>query len=174
MDLFYKPPMERPDECAALEENYMNCLFQKAFRDRVINNRCVMDSILWFHLECPKAASKFDDPNAFKRKVRDFISEAKTAMEASVISDEATDRVEQEYAYMAYPEDIKPHKELRQFQDVFDQYSPVIKPDTEDEWEEEDEPFDNVDPKEAKYGNIPNIFKPKPLKVEDSLKQRPQ
>ena len=62
MDLFYKPPQQRPDECAALEENYMNCLLQKAMRDRVFNNRCVMDSILWFHLECPKAAAKFDDP----------------------------------------------------------------------------------------------------------------
>lgn len=75
MDLFYKPPLQRPDECTALEENYMNCLFQKALRDRVQNNRCVLDSILWFHLECPKAAAQFDNSLEFKRKVRDFLAE---------------------------------------------------------------------------------------------------
>ena len=35
MDFFYKPPIQRPDECAALEENYMNCLLQKSLKDRV-------------------------------------------------------------------------------------------------------------------------------------------
>jgi len=35
MDLFYKAPMQRPDECAALETNYMNCLLQKSMKDRV-------------------------------------------------------------------------------------------------------------------------------------------
>ena len=59
----------------------MNCLMQKALRDNVLTNRCVMDSILWFHLECPKAAAKFDDPSAFKVKFRDFFAEQRTAME---------------------------------------------------------------------------------------------
>ena len=56
MDFFYKAPAQRPDECKVLEMNYMNCLLQKAMKDRVMNNRCVMDSILWYHMECPVAA----------------------------------------------------------------------------------------------------------------------
>lgn len=81
MDLFYKPPLERFDECASLEDNYMNCLFQKALKDRVISNMCNLDSILWFHLECPKAASKFDNPIEFKRRVANFLAEQKTYTE---------------------------------------------------------------------------------------------
>lgn len=141
MDLFYKPPMERFDECHSLEINYMNCLFQKAMKDRVMNNRCNMDSILWFHLECPKAVSKFDDPNAFKRKVRDFISEAKTILDASTVLEDDTRRVYNEYSHNSYPEDVKEHKELRQYQEFFDQYSPVIKKVDPSEWEVlEDDP----------------------------------
>jgi hypothetical protein len=34
-----------------------------------------MDSILWFHLECPKAAARFDNPVEFKRKFRDFLAD---------------------------------------------------------------------------------------------------
>ena len=75
MDFFYKSPMQRPDECKALEENYMNCLLQKALKDRVFNNKCVLDSVLWFHLECPKSVQAFDDPNTFKLKFRDFFSD---------------------------------------------------------------------------------------------------
>jgi hypothetical protein len=35
MDYFYAPPLQRDDECAALEDNYMNCLMQKALKDKV-------------------------------------------------------------------------------------------------------------------------------------------
>ena len=74
MDFFYKPPVQRPDECGALEENYINCLMQKSLKDRVFNNKCVMDSILCFHLECPRHAMAFDDPDTFKLKFRDFFA----------------------------------------------------------------------------------------------------
>jgi len=77
MDFFYKPPVERPDECQALEDNYMNCLVQKSLKDHVMNNRCVLDSILWFHLECPKSAENFDDPQLFKVKFRDYFANLK-------------------------------------------------------------------------------------------------
>ena len=74
MGQFYAPPLQRPDECKSLEANYMNCMLQKALKDRVTINRCVMDSILWFHLECPKEVAKFDDKFEFKRKWRDFFA----------------------------------------------------------------------------------------------------
>ena len=81
MDIFYKPPLQKPAECKALDDNYMNCLFQKTLRDKVIVNRCRLDSILWFHLECPREASKYDDPVEFKRKFRDFFAHNKSIAE---------------------------------------------------------------------------------------------
>ena len=82
MDIFYKPPLQRKVECRALEDNYMNCLFQKALKDKVLVNRCVLDSVLWFHLECPQASCKFDDPIEFKKKFRDFFAHNKSIAEA--------------------------------------------------------------------------------------------
>ena len=72
MDIFYKPPSSRPDECENLEDNYMRCLLQKAVKDKVFVNKCVMDSILWFHLECPKEAHAFDNDDILRGKFRDF------------------------------------------------------------------------------------------------------
>ena len=172
MDLFYKPPLERFDECQALEDNYMNCMFQKALRDKVMNNRCNMDSILWFHLECPKHVSRFDNPVEFKRKVANYLAEVRTYRQAMVTETEESKKLENEYSFTAYPEDIKEHKELRQFKETFDHYSPVVRPDPAEEYEEE-EPTEwdfEVDKKEAEYGNIPEVLKPKPITVADSAK----
>ena len=149
MDLFYKPPLQRADECSALEENYMNCLLQKSMRDKVLTNRCVMDSILWFHLECPKAAAKFDDPIEFKRKFRDFFAETRTAAtQITSLSDDAK-RVRDEYNHVSYPEDIRVHKEVRLFQDTFKEFSPVRRPESEDDWETEEyvSPLETVNKK---------------------------
>ena len=77
MDFFYKPPAERPDECKELEKNYMTCLLQKAMKDRVMTNKCNMDSILWFHLECPQRSAQFDDEDTFKLKFRDLFAQNK-------------------------------------------------------------------------------------------------
>ena len=93
MDTFYKPPMQRRTECRALEDNYMNCLFQKALNDKVFVNRCVLDSVLWFHLECPRAAAKFDDPVEFNRKFRDFFAHNKSIADAVKTKSTTTARV---------------------------------------------------------------------------------
>ena len=93
MDLFYKPPLQRPDECLSLEENYMNCMLQKTLRDHVMTNRCTLDSVLWFHLECPKHAAKFDNPIEFKRKWRDFFAATRTAIDNITFENDATKRV---------------------------------------------------------------------------------
>ena len=85
MDIFYKPPESRNDECQALEENYMNCLLQKALKDRTNIDRCNLDSVLWFHLECPRSVAKFDDPMTFKSKVRDWFADLRHGMK--VVSD---------------------------------------------------------------------------------------
>ena len=169
MDLFYKPPLQRADECSALEENYMNCLLQKAMRDKVLTNRCVMDSILWFHLECPKAAAKFDDPNEFKRKFRDFFAETRTAANnVSYISDEAR-RIRDEYNHVSYPEDVRAHKEVRLFQDTFKEFSPVRRPEPEEDYETDDisSPFDTVNKKQSTYGRKSDLFKTVPLSRDE-------
>lgn len=115
MDLFYKPPLERFDECHSLETNYVNCLMQKSLRDKVFNSRCNMDSILWFHLECPKHVSKFDDPIEFKRKFRDFFARTRTDLHIVTNGTDADKRIKEEYDFVPYPEDVKEHKELRKF-----------------------------------------------------------
>ena len=82
MDYFYAPPKQYVDECKALELNYMNCLMQKAVKDRVFINKCVLDSVLWFKLECPKDHAKFDDPVQFKMKWRDWLAYQKASASA--------------------------------------------------------------------------------------------
>ena len=47
-------------------------MFQKALNDNVYGNKCLKDKILWFHLECPRFANKFDDPVQFKRTIKRF------------------------------------------------------------------------------------------------------
>ena len=107
MDLFYKPPLQRPDECKALEENYINCLMQKSLKDKVMNNRCVMDSILWFHLECPNDVAAFDDPVEFNRKFRNFFAYQKATADLLLTKDDEEKRVRAEFGHVAYPEDVK-------------------------------------------------------------------
>ena len=172
MDLFYKPPLQRPDECQALEENYMNCLMQKALRDRVLTNRCVMDSILWFHLECPKAVAKFDDPLEFKRKFRDFFAATRTAAENITAESESGRRIRDEYAHISYPEDVREHKEFRLFQDTFKEFSPVRRPESEDDYETEDHVgWEEVDVKASTYGRRPEYEMPKPITREDDTRR---
>ena len=98
MDMFYKPPMQRKVECDSLETNYINCLMQKSLKDKVLTNRCVLDSVLWFHLECPRAASKFDDPVEFKKKFRDYFATKKSIKDA-LQDTETMKRVKKEYGY---------------------------------------------------------------------------
>ena len=115
MDFFYKPPVQRPEECRVLEENYMNCMLQKALKDRVYTNRCVMDSILWFHLECPVARDKFDDPVEFRIKWRDFFAQANAAAKDLYGPDEEKDRVRKEFDAHLYPEDVQMRPEATKF-----------------------------------------------------------
>ena len=174
MDIFYKPPLQRHDECAALEENYMNCMMQKALRDNVLTNRCVMDSILWFHLECPKAAGKFDDPLAFKAKWRDFFAEQRTAMENYTNMGEEQTRIKAEYDKTFYPEDLKPKAAVKAFDEQFEAHAPVYNPpDEEEEYHRESFWDDNdINIKESDYGKRPEWAWPKPITRADSLKHR--
>lgn len=130
-------------------------------RDNVLNNRCSMDSILWFHLECPKAVAAFDDPIEFKRKWRDFFAGTRQAKAMVSSYSEEAQRVKKEYGFVHYPEDIKEHTEFRQFKELFEEYSPVKKPESEEEYEEEDlQEWDEVDKKNLMYGSAPEWFKP--------------
>ena len=68
-------------------------------KDKVLVNRCVLDSILWFHLECPKAASEFDNPVEFKKKFRDFFAHNKSVAEAAYYKSDALKRIEKDYDF---------------------------------------------------------------------------
>ena len=113
MDLFYKPPLQRPDECQSLEDNYMNCMLQKALKDRTFANRCNLESILWFHLECPNHVAQFDDKVEFKRKWREFFGQLKAAKEFLNADAEEDARMEAKYGHVSYPDDHrKPYKSV--------------------------------------------------------------
>ncbi len=45
-----------------LERNYINCVLQKALKDKIPTNSCSVEHILWYHLECPDYAKKWDEP----------------------------------------------------------------------------------------------------------------
>ena len=53
----------------------MNCIYQKAVSDNVMFNKCGLDNVLWFHLECPKWIDFWDNPNYFKVRMRNYINE---------------------------------------------------------------------------------------------------
>lgn len=139
MDLFYKPPLQRTDECKALETNYMNCMLQKVLKDNVMNNRCRLDSVLWFHLECPLAVAKFDDPIHFKRKWRNFFAETKATAEMLMTETDEEKRIREEYGHVPYPEDAKEKVSVRAFPDEFKHLSPILHEDDLDIDEDEDE-----------------------------------
>jgi hypothetical protein len=111
MDYFYKPPLQRDDECQALEDNYMNCLMQKALKDKVLVNKCVLDSVLFFPLECPKWHAKFDDPVEFKLKWKKFIAETKSTANYWLYESDKDKKLKKEFSHALYPEDIRVYKE---------------------------------------------------------------
>ena len=168
MDFFYKPPIQRPDECAVLEENYINCLMQKALKDRVTNNKCVMDSILWFHLECPQAAAVFDDPGAFKLKFRDFFAHQKLDAQILYERPEYMERIRKEYDSNASPDDVKFKPQVASFMQDFKEHDPIRVPDEDGETDNYSSPWDEiVDIPDREYG-LPRPAPP--LTTDDSAK----
>ena len=129
MDMFYKPPMEAPRECQSLENNYMNCLFQKVMKDRVQSNNCKLDAILWFHLECPKAADRFDDPIEFKRKFREFFAINKSIADQRLAKQRRMQGLKDLYGYTrGYPEGQVTHPEADKMIPDFEEYLGSIDP----------------------------------------------
>ena len=124
MDLFYRPPLQRHDECGSLEQNYMNCLFQKALKDRVFTNFCNLDSVLWFHLECPKFAAKFDEPEEFKAKFRDYFSEMRMKKREDPENSQFEQMRRHQFDHVRYPEDVRLIKKVKEFQEDFNEHRP--------------------------------------------------
>ena len=85
----------------------------------------MLDSVLWFHLECPRAASKFDDPVEFKKKFRDFFATNKSIAEAARHRSDTQKRVKKAYGFQSsYPEDLQYVKKVQKFADEFEKFSP--------------------------------------------------
>jgi len=173
MDIFYKPPLQRPDECKALEENYINCLMQKALKDKVTTNKCVMDSILWFHTECPKAAGQFDDPNLFKLKFRRFFAMQRNTADSLLVDTEEEIRVQKTFGHTQYPEDMVVRPEVRAFPNEFKHLDPIYHPESEDDFENEILGINDEEiPKEDReyIDNIPGWPTRDTIEVSDSTK----
>ena len=118
MDFFYKPPLQRDDECKALDTNYVNCLMQKALNDKVANNICNLDSVLWFHLECPKWVQKYDHPIEFKRKFKEFFDYQyfqKQAVKHKGSVQYSDEGIHAPAGYIPHPEDVRKHEAFDEF-----------------------------------------------------------
>ena len=153
MDFFYKPAVQRPDECKSLESNYMDCLLQKMQSDRVLVNKCKLDYILWFHLECPRAAAAFDDPDTFKLKWRNYFANKAEDMAWLFTPDKDVEKLRQVYDVNLAPDDVRANKEV---QEIFKQYpetDPGRHPDYDMESDLEIDFGDNQIPRmpEVKY-----------------------
>ena len=167
MDLFYKAPLQRRDECKALEENYMNCMLQKVLKDHVQNNRCKLDSILWFHLECPLDADKFNDPVHFKRKWRNFFAETKATADLLLSRTAEEKRIEEQYSHVPYPEDSRENIKVRAFPDEFKHLNPAFYDDLDiDEGEDEMTLNEEAPMKDQRYGRAIPGFERDGEKIE--------
>ena len=110
-------------------------------KDKVLTNRCKLDSVLWFHLECPVAVAKFDDPVHFKRKWRNFLAETKATAEVIHMEGPEEKEMRKEYGHIPYPEDAKEKLSVRAFPDEFKHLSPILHDDEMDQ----DDDFDCED-----------------------------
>ncbi len=137
-----------------------------------MNNRCVMDSILWFHLECPKDVAAFDDPVEFKRKFRNFFAYQKATADLLLTKDDEEKRVRAEFGHVAYPEDVKEKIQLRQFPNEFKHLSPKLHRESADDFETEEETEKDIEvPKrDREWGKQIAGFEVKDISVEDSAR----
>ena len=82
--------------------------------------------------------------------------------------------MKEEYDYSPYPEDIKEKISLRHFEDEFKRFSPIVHPESAEDFENEeltelDEP---IDEKTSAYGKIPEYARVRPLTRSDSTKHK--
>ncbi len=104
-----------------LEKNYLNCILQKAVKDRVPLNSCSLEHVLWYHLECPDYAKKFDDPRNqkwLKRQIYNMLAVPYMNMRISEMNLKKNKQVEvtdltKKSKYVEYPEEISDFNEER-------------------------------------------------------------
>ena len=112
-------------------------MFQKALKDRVVVNRCSIDAILWFHLECPKAAAAFDDPDKFRLKMYKFF---KMNQLAAQLDKQTAQEYESDYPmtdlekYQTTVPDnnYKGMSDIQDLRKIIDKYGPKGKDEPED------------------------------------------
>ena len=129
---------------------------QKSLKDKVFVNRCILDSVLWFPIECPRAFGKFDDPVEFKRKWRDFFAQNKSIMENLSHKTESEKRLKKEFGHhRGYPEDIKYNTKVQKY---FDEFRPKYSVDVVPYDADEPDPNEGrgwntvIEPKDVLYG----------------------
>ena len=128
-------------------------MLQKAVKDRVPINSCNLEYVLWYHIECPEYAKKFDDPNLqrhLKRQIFNLLTVPYMSMrmtEMNIKKNKITPVIdlEKKEKYIEYPEEIKltpklPTQKLeeilkdRNLREKFFQGVEYQKDPTNDEW----------------------------------------
>lgn len=82
--------------------------------------------------------------------------------------------IKENYNYLPYPEDVTERKQLRQFKEQFEEYSPATHPESMEDFENEERTeFDEpTDLKDVEYGKRPEWAKVRPIRRDESLKKR--
>ena len=140
-------------------------------------NKCNLDSVLWFPIECPRAFGKFDDPNEFKRKWRDYFTELKALKETMGPQTATQARLKRQDDYeSAYPEDLVEHKKAAKIMKELQRFSPSITPKEEGEPSYEDDRGYNLKPdyKDTMYGHRIEQFQLNPIHFDESRAGREQ
>jgi hypothetical protein len=87
---------------------------QKAVKDRIPLNACSLEHVLWYHLECPDYAKKFDNPENqkwLKRQMYNILSVPYMNMRISEMNEKKQKKVEitdlkKKSEFVEYPEEI--------------------------------------------------------------------
>jgi len=128
-----------------------------------------MDSILWFHVECPRHAAAFDDPNTFKLKFRDFFSHLRASAQVLYETPEHMDRLRLEYDTNLNPDDVRLKPLVVDFMREGKEFNPARVVDlSEGDVDLYEGPFEEEVPREKRA-----YFAPEPaptLTINDSLK----
>ena len=85
----------------------------------------MLDSVLWFHLECPKWVQKFDEPEHFKGKFREYFSELRQMkQEDEDFQKHFHQAQEAKKLHIRYPQSIRQVQKVKEFSEDFFEHRP--------------------------------------------------
>lgn len=79
MEYFYSEPENNPNECSYLESNFLHCLHEKSFQDKIDDRKCNTEFVMWYMLRCPQYYQKFKTPSGLKEHFNNYYGEVDLA-----------------------------------------------------------------------------------------------